>query len=387
VIPEPAAGQKNLDGLQLRGPYYGASGYDQLVRELARALNARRQPLQLMDISHWYPLRWPGADLDPLFESLTRPVSARIRLHICMPPQVKTVRGLSHVNYTMFEADRVPEAWIRCNRRHDLVILPHAECGYAWIRSGLPEAKVRICPQGVDADRFKPGQVPLPLPRVMDREVMSFRFRVLHMADYTPRKNLAGLLRVWLQATRRSDDAILICKINCAVAKWQKKLDSEIRQVQDDSGVTLDQAAPILFLRNRLLPPAAMPRLFACATHYWSMSFGEGWDLPMMEAAAGDLQLIAPFHSAYRTYLNERCAWLIPTRQVAATFSWDRPTERLFRGTAWWQPDHDTAVDILRQILHLDRRTAESARIHIAAKYSWANSADRLVQILQEHYD
>jgi hypothetical protein len=85
--------------------------------------------------------------------------------------------------------------------------------------------------------------------------------------------------------------------------------------------------------------------------------------------------------------LNERCAWLIPTRQVAATFSWDRPTERLFRGTAWWQPDHDTAVDILRQILHLDRRTAESARIHIAAKYSWANSADRLVQILQEHYD
>jgi hypothetical protein len=47
----------------------------------------------------------------------------------------------------------------------------------------------------------------------------------------------------------------------------------------------LGQAAPVLFT-DRLLPGADMPGLYAAATHYWSMSHGEGWDQPMTEAAA-----------------------------------------------------------------------------------------------------
>jgi hypothetical protein len=42
------------------------------------------------------------------------------------------------------------------------------------------------------------------------------------------------------------------------------------------------------------------------------MSRGEGWDLPMTEAAAAGLRLIAPRHTAYLTYLDAEVAQLIP---------------------------------------------------------------------------
>ena len=44
---------------------------------------------------------------------------------------------------------------------------------------------------------------------------------------------------------------------------------------------------------------ADMTGLMRAATHYWSMSHGEGWDLPLSKAGAMGLSLIAPRHSAY----------------------------------------------------------------------------------------
>ncbi len=381
---DPVQEPRRLHGLQVRGPFRGAGGYDQLVREWVRALLAQKTPLQLIDIKDWYPLHWPDAEPDSVLEGLARPVEASISLQVCMPPQVKKKRGFRLVNYTMFEADRVPRQWIRCNKRHDLVILPHDGCVQAWTDGGFPADRIRKCPQGVDAERFHPQQLALPLPAVDDRDVSSFQFRFLHVADYMPRKNLVGLLRIWLQVTRPADDAVLICKINCSAARWKKKLAADLAKAQALAGVGWGQAAPILFLHNWILPPADMPRLFACATHYWSMSFGEGWDLPMMEAAASGLQLIAPDHSAYQTYLDKEIAWLIPSRPVPAVFEWDRPTERLFRGSRWWQPDLSLGSDMLRDILDHDRHTPESARERVKNHYSWAQSAEQLRTILVE---
>jgi hypothetical protein len=54
-----------------------------------------------------------------------------------------------------------------------------------------------------------------------------------------------------------------------------------------------------------------MPGLYAAATHYWSMTHGEGRDQPMTEAAASGLRLIAPDHTAYRTYLDPSAGTLL----------------------------------------------------------------------------
>src|SRR5262249_53207702 len=162
--------------------------------------------------------------------------------------------------------------------------------------------------------------------------------------------NLLGLLRVWIRTTSARDDAILVVKV-ARYTPWSTvHLMRDLDALERTLGKTRAEAAPILFY-ERLLADADMPRLFATATHYWSMPHGGGGAQPMMEAAATGLRLLAPRHSAYTTYLDDAVATLIPARRVPATFAGPDPTGRLFREAEWWEPDEDAAGQALRRAL------------------------------------
>jgi hypothetical protein len=139
--------------------------------------------------------------------------------------------------------------------------------------------------------------------------VAEYRTRVLNVSDVTPRKNLTGLIRTWITATSAGDDAILIVKLGPNTRQVTSGFFRELAVMEQALGKRRPAAAPILFV-DRLLSDAEMPGLFAAATHYWSMSHGEGWDQPMIEAGAAGLRLIAPRHSAYLAYLDSSVAQL-----------------------------------------------------------------------------
>jgi glycosyltransferase involved in cell wall biosynthesis len=108
------------------------------------------------------------------------------------------------------------------------------------------------------------------------------------------------------------------------------RLRRQIEIAEERSGKRLRDAAPIRFLFD-VFADAAMPSLYAAATHYISMSFGEGWDQTMMEAAAMGLKLIAPDHSSYREYLDPSIATLVPSREVPAVYG------KSYAGEELWQ--------------------------------------------------
>jgi glycosyltransferase involved in cell wall biosynthesis len=374
-----------VNALRLRGPYRGWTGHDHHVREFVRALHHRGVQIQLSDITEWSPLKLPAALREPWFDSLRAPVPAKVMLHFCMPPQVRLARGLRNANFTMFEASRIPQQWLAPNLRHDLVILPTESSQRAWVDSGFPEERIRLCPLGVDPLLFRPGARPLPLQDVQGRDIQGFRYRFLNVSDVTPRKNVLGLLRVWLQATTQEDDAVLILKLSCGWRSWLRRFFYELEAMEAQMGKSRQKAAPSVFLINHPLGDSAMPALYATATHYWSMSFGEGWDNPMIEAAAMGLQLIAPAHSAYTTYLDDSVATMIPARRVPAVFHWDRGLERLFQGAEWWQPDEAIAAEVLRHILRGSGQTPRrEARSRVGQHFTWDRAAGRLVEIVEE---
>src|SRR5262249_49248216 len=184
--------------------------HDHHVREFVRHLARRGIRQQLVDVPEWGSAALPPECRDPWFDTLGRPVRAHATLHFCMPHQVRPARGRVNANYTMFEADRIPEGLVRHNLSHDLVIVPTASSRGAWTSSGCPAARIRLCPLGVDVDRFHPRVEPLTLSDRLGRPVREYRTRVLNVSEISPRKNLLALLRVWLRATTRDDDAILI---------------------------------------------------------------------------------------------------------------------------------------------------------------------------------
>ena len=380
--PGPACAG-TVRSLAVRGSFRGASGHDHHTREFVRQLASAGVRIQLTDVPHWHPVKLPPDARDPWFEQLVSPVPAASVLQFCMPHQVVAGEGRLTVNYTMFEASAVPAGWVARGSHCDLVIVPTRSSLEAWLASGYPRGKLRVCPLGVDVGRFGPATEALPLPAQGGRPVSDYRVRVLNVSDSMPRKNLAGLVRTWISATSAGDDAILIIKVGPATREATSALFRRLAIMEQTLGKRRDQAAPILFV-NRLLTDAEMPGLYAAATHYWSMSHGEGWDQPMTEAAATGLRLIAPAHTAYLDYLDRDVAQLIPVRAVPADARSDPWTAELFEGAHWWTPDEDAAAHALRNAINGRDQPAASIRDRLASSFIWPQAAARLIEILTE---
>ena len=371
--------------LAVRGSFRGASGHDHHTREFVRQLVGQGVRIQLTDIPHWHPVKLSSGARDPWFEQLASPVEAAAVLQFCMPHQVVTSAGRLTVNYTMFEASPVPAGWVAGGTDHDLVVVPTRSSLEAWLAGGCSRDKLRICPLGVDVDRFGPGREPWPLSAPGGRPVADYGVRVLNVSEPAPRKNLVGLVRTWIRATSADDDAILIVKVGPTAREGTSALIRQLAVMEQTLGRSREQAAPILFV-NRMLAEAEMPGLYAAATHYWSMSHGEGWDQPMTEAAATGLRLIAPSHTAYLDYLDSDVAQLIPARATPADARSHPWTAPLFEGACWWTPDEDAAGQALRNALDGRDQPAVSARDRMASSFTWGQAGARLVEILTEFH-
>jgi glycosyltransferase involved in cell wall biosynthesis len=362
-------------------PFNPTSGYGRHGTEIRRALDNRGIAVNFVS---------RGTRFDPL----DLPRSSSVVLHVCGPSQVRIAEGKLNVNYTTFEATQIPENWVKHNLRHDLVILPSESSKQAWMASGIPEDQIRLCPLGVDPDRFHPGVEPLQLGSRRGRKVCEYRTRFLNISAFiaVPRKNILGLLRVWLKATNANDDAVLILKLGGYGYRWwwPDRFNRALHAIERDIGKSRRKAAPILFY-DEVLTESQMPSLYSAATHYWSMSYGEGWDLPMTEAGAMDLHLIAPEHSAYTAYLDDSVAQMIPSKRVPAVPADLRGCwgflEKLFAGSEWWQPDEEAAAEFIRQAIETGGDSLPTARARLTSEFTWEQSAKRLIKILEELHE
>ena len=370
---------RTLSRLLVRGPFRGPSGYDRHVRAFTRELVRQGVAVQLVDVPEWSSATLPEGTLDPFFDSLVDPVDAQVALHFTMPHQVTPFDGYRNVNFTMFEATRVPYAWIDANRTHDLLIVPTESSRRAWIASGMPPDRIALCPLGIDPDDF--GGNPKPLDFGDESGFLERRVRFLNVSELGPRKNTRGLIRAWMRATDASDDAVLMLKLGNYAAGWLELLKKQIAEDEERLGLSLDAAAPVAWIED-VLPDWAMPQLFATATHYISLSHGEGWDQTMMEAAASGLRLIAPDHSAYQAYLDSTVATMIPSREVPATFDGDPSLQELFVGASWWKPDEDAAAAAIRRAIDGQDDPNVRARERVLTQFTWSAATRRLIEIL-----
>ncbi|MEN3282038.1 MAG: hypothetical protein V7607_3178 [Solirubrobacteraceae bacterium] len=376
-----SASRATIRRLDVVGPYRGPSGYDRHTRELVRGLAGLGVQLGLLNLDGWstpMPTEWR----DPWFAWLPPTVGADTVLHFTMPSQVRARPGVRNVNYTMFEAERIPAAWVEAAADCELVLVPTRAALDAWTTSGVPADRLRVSPLGVDGPFFSEPSCPLPFVLRDGRPVSGFGTRFLHVGELRPRKNQIGLLRAWIHATVPDDDAVLILK--CPDVRYMVvQLAADVKALQQELGRSLADAAPVC-LAPTLLSDEQMRGLYAAATHYVSMSHGEGWDQVMMEAAVCGLHLIAPAHTAYLEYLDDGDAEFIPSELGPATFEGrvGREDKMFFDGLSWWHPDERVAVEVIRGAIDGSRARHAPPSARISSTYTWPAAAQRLVEAL-----
>ena len=183
--------------LFVRGPFRGSSGYAHHTREFVRELARTGVAIRLAAVPGW-----GDGYADPWYESLARPVDARTALQFCMPHQTEHHADLIDVNFTMFEATRIPPTWVEIGKQIDWTIVPTVYSRDAWLESGAPAERVRVCPLGVRSELFAGTHQPWPVVLSNGRPLASYRTRFLNVSAWNPRKNLDGGVRTWLTAAR-----------------------------------------------------------------------------------------------------------------------------------------------------------------------------------------
>src|SRR5215813_10185413 len=148
--------------LEVVGPFKGSSGYDRHTREFVREFIRQGVSVKLTPLPGW-SIDLPPELRETWFDSLDAPVSADTLLHFTMPNQAQPRSGKRNVNYTMFEAEKIPQLWAACASRHDLIVVPTESSYCAWAMSGVPEKQLRVCPLGVDSRYFSTPAPPAPL--------------------------------------------------------------------------------------------------------------------------------------------------------------------------------------------------------------------------------
>jgi glycosyltransferase involved in cell wall biosynthesis len=369
--------------LEVVGPFRGASGYDRHTREFVREFVRAGLRVQLTPLAGWSP-DMPADMRERWFDDLSHPVGADSVVHFTMPNQAQPQPGKMNVNYTMFEADRIPADWAARASLHQRIVVPSQSSFDAWAASGVPEQRLRLCPLGVAGDFFGGPASAMPIDDGDGRPARTYRHRFLNVADLRPRKNHLGLLRSWMRATARGDDAILLLKVS-ASERTLAQFRADVGQVEASLGRRLADAAPVVAIAD-LLSDEALRSLYHSATHYISLSKGEGWDMAMMEAGVAGLQLIAPNHSGYSSYLREHEALMIPATRVPAVFEGGTVPEdqAFFAGASWWQPNESVAAELIRSVMRGTMPAVRSPRERFRHDYSWAKAARRLIDLLEE---
>ncbi len=370
--------------LHIFGSYKGPTGYDTMVRNLARQMHDSGDEVHLIDHPSWSGIK---IEYDELYDKLSEQevFDADVMLSFCLPNQFPIAQHTFNVCFSMLECSRIPADWALQSWVTDLNIVPTESSKRAWMASGVPEYKIEICNLGVDPDIYNPDVEAAPLCDE-DGVLLADRYpvRVLNIQELGPRKNIKGLLRSWMVGTRSDSGVCLILKLGSYSDNRMSKYKRTVDDLHRELGLTSRDYAPV-FHHCVLLRSDQIPRVISAATHYVSASFGEGWDLPAMEAAAMQKSLIVPRHSAYLEWVSDEDATMVDVREIATDCTGN--LRKVYDGASWWEPNGEQLASVFKKIDHNNGvEKAVKLRKKILERFTWKDAADRLRAILNDRW-
>jgi glycosyltransferase involved in cell wall biosynthesis len=162
-------------------------------------------------------------------------------------------------------------------------------------------------------------------------------FTVLTLADSRSsfrRKNPAGAIRAFARAFGNTNAAKLIVKLNG---------NSAIDEILHKEAQGLENIEVI----DRFLDDAALRALFCSADVLLSLHRAEGFGIPMLEAMALGVPVIATGWSGNLDFMNHSNSVLIPVHLVPVD---DDSVYFRYHDSVWAEPDEAAAADALRQL-------------------------------------
>jgi glycosyltransferase involved in cell wall biosynthesis len=204
-------------------------------------------------------------------------------------PEIQHFKGVNVV-WAIFESDKLPNYLIEYYQKYAKLLWVPSQWGKeVLINNGIDEAMIDVVPEGVDANQYHPY-----LRGSIDKTGEPFRF--LSIGKFEERKGYRELLEAFKLAFDNSPEVELVIKADYFLDPENKK--QQCMNLINEVGLT-----NVKLIWGELTT-VQLFELYNFADVYVTATRAEGWGLPIIEAAATGLPIIAPFYSGHTEFLK-----------------------------------------------------------------------------------
>lgn len=266
--------------------------------------------------------------------------------------------------YTVWESTEYPAEFMEKLKLYDQLWVPSEWQKANSIAQGIPEEFVKVVPEGVDPDVYKPH---------LDLVNTSGDFRFLHVGQWQPRKSTKEIVGAFLKAFPDNQNVRLYLSTDTLFPSDTYK-STEERLVA--YGLSDPRIIPIHFEERD-----AYIRRLQSAHVFLSCSRSEGWNLPLIEAMACGIPATAADFGGSTEYASDALLVRISELKKPEGIygNWDVPGK-------WGEPDYNHLVDVMQdayQNYSIHKEKALKTSEMIRTKFSWVEAARKAYDIIQ----
>ena len=331
-----------MKNVVIRAPLLSRSGYGVHSRQVFQYLlqkpniNLRTQIVP-WGITPWYtnPDSCGGLVEEAIKRSAGPDESHDVSFQVILPNEWDTSAAKINIGLTAgVETNVCNPEWcsVDCNKM-DLIIVPSNHTKNCFVNSGAFHTRMEVVPEAYFNELCSdPHDLNLELPTPFNFLTVGV---LTGMSPETDRKNLFYLLKWFVETFNGDEEVGLIVKTNRGrETTIDKKLTKQmLHGVLKEIGHT---GQPRIYLLHGSMTRNEMNTLYKTDSikALISATRGEGFGLPMLEAATAGLPVIATNWSAHTEFLN-RGKWVkieYDLRPIGA----ERVDNKIFMDSAWW---------------------------------------------------
>ena len=253
------------------------------------------------------------------------------------------------------------------------VITPSRWSAEGFYKCGFKIEQVLVVPHGVDIDTFHP----MPNLRNQIRSkilVADDEFVFLSIGAMTGNKGIDLLLQAFAEVSRKFPHTRLILKGMDPLYKSKDLLGRSMQTVSaQDQQRVIDR---IIYFGNSF-SNRKMAQFYQVADTYVSPYRAEGFNVPVLEAAASGIPIICTRGGATDDFVTDAFARRIESQKLSVRFK-DQDISRL-------QPSVEHLIALMSSAVEDNswrKQAAEAGPLHVRANYTWDCVVDMLVRKL-----
>lgn len=387
----------NSKQVLIHGPLYCHSGYSVHARQIARILYNHKDFECTARATIWgnTPFQLGEFEEKVMLDEMNTRNSLNIQkydlsVQVILPDEFKTDVAEYNIGVSaVVETDKCNPQWIDVVNKMNLMIVPSNHIKNTLTNSGNVTAPLYVVPECFPSYlEDKDLQCDLDLDFETD-------FNFLHIGqlgsrnEEEDRKGVLTLIKLFCKTFQDNKDVGLVIKTN---SSRNTTIDRRITRdtLSECISKYRQEKYPKIYLIHGPMSQLDMCKLYKHPKVKAFVSFtrGEGFGLPLLEAAAAGLPIIATNWSSYLDFLN-----LVEKSFIKVNYSLKeipRTDDRiLIRGAKWAYIDEEDAVKKMKKLYEsysVPKQWASSLQSKILQNYNFASIEKQFNEVLNKHY-